>query len=68
MTEEHARTVANVVMAAAAVCAAYYVLRTPSRRRAAWELARAWVTGPLAVWGVTEIRRAWDESRHPRSA
>ena len=62
MTEEQARTTANVVMVVAAVGAAYYVLRTPPLRRAAWQLARRRAAGPLAVWFATEVRRAWDES------
>lgn len=62
MTEEQARTVANVVLAVAAVGAAYYVLRTPPLRRLAWQLARAWLTGSLPVWFATEVRRAWDAS------
>jgi hypothetical protein len=62
MTEERARSVANAVMIAGAVGAAYYVLRTPPLRRAAWRLTRTWMRGPLAVWAVTEVRRAWMES------
>jgi len=62
MTEQQARTTANVVMIAAAAGAAYYVLRTPPLRRVAWQLARTWVRGPLAVWAVTEVRRAWEQS------
>ena len=62
MTEDQARTTANLVIAAAAVGAAYYVLRTPPLRRAAWQIAKRWAAGPLAVWLVTEVRRAWDES------
>jgi hypothetical protein len=63
MTEHHARTAANIVMLGAAAGATYIVLRTPRLRRAVWELARTWVRGPLAVWAITEVRRAWEESR-----
>lgn len=62
MTEAQARTTANVVLAAAAIGAVYYVLKTPPLRRRVWQVARAWAAGPLATWTVTEIRRAWDES------
>lgn len=62
MTEHQARATANVVMAAAAVGAAYYVLRTPPLRRAVWQMARRWAAGPAAVWLVSEVRRAWDAS------
>ncbi len=65
MTEEQARTAANAVMAAAMAGTAYAVLRAPRVRRLAWQLARSWVRGPLAVWAATELRRAWDlSSRH----
>ena len=62
MTDEQARTTANVVMIAAAVGAVYVVLRTPPLRRQAFRLARAWVTGPLAMWAFAAVRQAWDES------
>ena len=63
MTEQQARTAANVVMAAAAAGTAYAVLRTPRLRRLAWQLARSWARGPLAIWAATELRRSWDLSR-----
>jgi apolipoprotein N-acyltransferase len=65
MTQRQAETVANVVLTAAAIGAAYYVLRTPPLRRLAFQMARRWAMGPLAVWAATEVRRAWDESGHP---
>lgn len=65
MTQRQAETIANVVLTAAAIGAAYYVLRTPPLRRMAWRLARKWASGPLAVWAATEVRRAWDESGRP---
>ena len=62
MTEAQARTTANIIMAAAAVGAAFYVMRTPPLRRAAWQLARRWAGAPLALWLVTEVWQAWEES------
>lgn len=62
MTEAHARTVANVVIAAAALGAAVFVLRSPKLRRMAWQLARQYATGPLAVQAAATVRQAWDES------
>ena len=62
MTEDQARTTANVVLAAAAIAAAYYVWKTPPLRRAALQAARTWAAGPLVAWVATEVRRAWDES------
>jgi hypothetical protein len=62
MTEQQARTAANVVMAAAAAGAAVLILRKPPLRRLAAQLARSWVKGPFLVWAVAELRQAWMES------
>lgn len=62
MTEDRARQVANVVMAAAALGATVLVLRSPTLRRMAWQLARQYAAGPLAAWTATTVRGAWDES------
>jgi len=62
MTEERARQTANVVMAAAALGAAVFVLRSPRLRRMAWQLARQYAAGPLAAWTASTLRGAWDES------
>jgi hypothetical protein len=62
MTEDRARRVANAVLVAAAAAAAFVILRDPRLRRSAWQLARAWAAGPLAVWATAELRHAWDES------
>jgi len=62
MTESQARTTANVVMAAAALGAAVIVLRSPRLRQLAWQLARRYATGPLAVYAATTVRDAWDEA------
>ena len=62
MTEHSARTVANVVLAAAAVGTAYVVLRNPPLRRLAWSLAVAGLTRQLPQWLSRELRTAWEES------
>ncbi len=62
MTEEQARTTANIVMAAAALGAAVFVMYSPKRRRLAWQLARQFAMGPLAVWAAGTTREAWDSS------
>ena len=66
MTEQQARTAANVAMTATAAAAVYAVLRTPRLRRLTWQLARSWVRGPLALWAVGELRRSWELSARPR--
>ena len=62
MTEKQARTVANALMAAAAVGAAVVVMRSPKLRRVAWQMARQYARGPLAVWAAGSVRDAWDAS------
>lgn len=62
MTETQARHAANIVMAAAALGAAVFVMRTPKLRRLAWQLARQYAAGPLAAWTATTVRPAWDDS------
>ena len=57
MTEQQARTAANVVMAAGAAGALVYILRKPPLRRLAVQLARSWVRGPLVVWAAAELRQ-----------
>ena len=62
MTEASARTVANVVLAAAAVGTAYVIVRNPRLRRLAWTLAVAGLTRQLPQWLSREIHTAWNES------
>ena len=62
MKEETARTVANVVVAAAAVGAAVVTLRTPALRRLAFGLARTAITVGIPAWLSREVRQAWADS------
>jgi hypothetical protein len=62
MTQDQARKTANVILAAAAAGAAFYVLRTPSLRRMAFRFAGAALTGTIPAWLNGEVRRAWRES------
>jgi hypothetical protein len=62
VTEDQARTTANVLMAAAALGAEVIVLRHPTLRRLAWQLARAYASGPLAAGIAAIVRDAWDHS------
>ena len=64
MTEDQARRVANVVMAAAALGAAVIVLRSPSLRRLVWGFVKR-SGGPLAVYAATVVHEAWSASAHP---
>jgi hypothetical protein len=62
MTENQARTTANLLMVAAAAGIAFAVVRNPKLRRLAWQLARQYTAGPLAAWGAGTVRQAWDAS------
>jgi len=62
LREETARTVANIVLATAAIGAAVVVLRTPSLRRLAVGLARTALTTTLPIWLSREVKQAWDAS------
>jgi hypothetical protein len=65
MTDATARTVANVVLASAAVAAAYVVLTRPPLRRLAFRAVRLWLGASLPVYLANEARLAWMESaRH----
>jgi hypothetical protein len=65
MTEESARRVANVVLGAAAVGAAYVIVTTPPLRRLAWRLAVVALTGAIPAWLRQEVEHAWRESGSP---
>ncbi len=62
MTREHARTVANVLIASAGVAAAYVVVTTPPLRRLAFQAMRVWLGASVPVFLLEETRRAWVES------
>jgi hypothetical protein len=62
VTEDAARKTANVLMGAAAIGIAYYVIRTPPLRRLAWRLASTALTISLPTWLGKEISQAWAES------
>lgn len=62
MKEETARTVANVVMGAAAIGAAVVILRTPALRKVALGLARTAVVTMIPAWLTREVTAAWQAS------
>ena len=62
MKEQTARTVANVVMGAAAIGAAVVILRTPALRRVAFGLARTALVTMIPAWLTSEVKGAWRAS------
>jgi hypothetical protein len=59
MTERQAETVANLVIGAAVLGAAVYVLRTPALRRVVWGAARNSLIAGLPAWLLAETRHGW---------
>ena len=59
MTSTTARTIANGVLAAAAVAAAYVVLTRPPLRRFVARAARMWLGASVPVYLAHTLRRAW---------
>ncbi len=62
LDEDNARTVANVIVGAAALGAAVVILRTPALRRLAFGLARTALTVTLPVWLSREVQQAWADT------
>ena len=62
MTEENARTTANVVLVTAGAAAAFVVMTKPPLRRFAWRALRYWIGASLPIYLITEAREAWVES------
>jgi hypothetical protein len=62
MTEQTARTVANVIVASAGAVAAYMIVTTPPVRRAVFTGLRWWLRASLPLYLLAETRRAWVES------
>jgi hypothetical protein len=62
VTQQNARTVANVLIASAGVAAAYVVLTTPPLRRLATQALKLWLGTTVPVYLVETTRQAWVES------
>jgi hypothetical protein len=67
MTDEDARTAANVVLVAAAVAAAYLVLSKPPLRRLAFRAVQLWLGATVPAFLLNEAREAWVESGSPHA-
>jgi hypothetical protein len=62
MTEKTAQRIADLALGAAAVGAAYLILRTPRLRRMAVGLAMTTLTGAVPAWLAREAQHAWIQS------
>jgi hypothetical protein len=59
MASSTARAVTNLLLAGAAVAVAYYVVKTPSLRRVAWQMAKTGLTTAVPAYLLKEVRDAW---------
>jgi len=62
MTDQNARTAANVVLVSAGVAAAYMVMTRPPLRRLALTAMRVYLGASLPAFLLTQARQAWVES------
>jgi hypothetical protein len=62
MTEENARTAANVVLVSAGLAAAYVIMTKPPLRRLAFRAVEIWLGASVPVFLMTQAREAWAES------
>ena len=62
MTDQNARTAANVVLVSAGVAAAYLLLTRPPLRRLAFRAVQLYLGASLPVFILTQAREAWVES------
>jgi len=62
MTDENARTAANVVLMSAGVGVAYLILTKPPLRRLAVRAVQLWLGTSVPVFLITQAREAWVES------
>lgn len=62
MSPSTARTVANLLVAAAVAGGAWVLLRHPARRRRAGRMLKLAVTTWVPAYLTNEVRRAWEES------
>jgi hypothetical protein len=62
MTDENARTAANLVLVSAGVAAAYVILTRPPLRRLAVLAVEFWLGASVPVFLLNQARQAWVDS------
>lgn len=62
MTDEQARTTANVLLASAGAAAAYVIVTTPSLRRLVLRATQLWLGASIPVYVLNQVRHAWVQS------
>jgi hypothetical protein len=62
MTDENARTAANLVLVSAGIAAVYVIATRPPLRRLAFTALRYWLGASVPVYLMNQAREAWAES------
>ena len=62
MTDENARTAANLVVLSAGIAAAYVIVTKPPLRRLAVKAMQYWLGASVPVFLINQAREAWVES------
>jgi hypothetical protein len=62
MTDENARTAANLVILSAGIAAAYVIVTKPPLRRLAVRAVQYWLGASVPVFLMNQAREAWVES------
>jgi len=62
MTDENARTAANLVLLSAGIAAAYVIATKPPLRRLAVRAVQYWLGASVPVFLMNQAREAWVES------
>jgi len=62
MTDENARTAANLVLLSAGIAAVYVIATKPPLRRLAFTAVQYWLGASLPVYLMNQAREAWVES------
>lgn len=65
MTDANARTTANLLLASAAVAAAYVIVTRPPLRRLVFRMAGLWLGASVPAYLADQARQAWLESGGP---
>ncbi len=62
MTEHNARKVTNVLLGLAGAVAAYFIIRNPSSRQAAWRVVKVGLGTTIPGLLLKEATSAWKET------
>ncbi len=62
MTEQNARRVSNILLGVAGAVAAYFIIRNPTSRQAAWRVLKVGIGTTIPGLLLKEATSAWQET------